>query len=342
MVEPYFPPHTLHAIIGGTSGLDVPRLLLEDEAQAGAFLDAYGLTWRSHDERDEVGAIRTEALAFLRDYLLDPGEEVPRQLRETTDARQLLLFASGPLDDPLQNWSCALLRVMHTLAHCGSHLERLYGSDIRDQILARFRPHLRPDEDIATSLGGEIPLAGFEMKQGKSRRSTLLKLLHKSENVASDVFDRVGVRFVTFSRVDALRVVRYLRVHNVIIFANIKPTRSRNSLIDLAQIDLANLGDAQVAAMSDDDLPYPGAPDPDNPFSSVSYRSIQFTCRQLIRSRGARFFFPFEVQILDIESYEASRSGLASHAEYKKRQRDAGRHRVLGRLLGQDVSAPRR
>jgi uncharacterized protein (TIGR04562 family) len=331
-VTPYFPLDTLRAIIGGASGLDVPRLHLEDREQAEDFLDAYGFPWSSRSCRADVEDLRREALAFLSDHLLEPDERVPWRVSHQDDVPELLLLASRP-DDEDQPWSCALLRVMHTLAHAHSHLGERYGTDIRRQILDRFRPHLHPDPEHATALG-DVPLVAFEMKQAKTRASTVFKLLHKPENVAADIFDHVGVRFVTPTRFDALRVVRYLRLNNVIMFANVKPTRSRNSLVDIEAIadELAALGPDDIEAMRGRALPHPPMPPHDNPFSSIAYRSIQFTCRQTIRSRSVRFFFPFEVQIMDLESWEDSRSGLASHAEYKARQREAVRRRVLGPL----------
>ncbi len=50
-------------------------------------------------------------------------------------------------------------------------------------------------------------------------------------------------------------------------------------------------------------------------------------------STEINFFFPYEVQILDRESYERSRSGRASHATYKERQRQAVKERIWGDLL---------
>jgi uncharacterized protein (TIGR04562 family) len=45
-----------------------------------------------------------------------------------------------------------------------------------------------------------------------------------------------------------------------------------------------------------------------------------------------RFFFPYEIQILDADSFEEARSGRASHDDYRERQREAVRRRVLGVL----------
>ena len=88
-----------------------------------------------------------------------------------------------------------------------------------------------------------------------------------------------------------------------------------------------------------------------NQHSSIGYHALQFTCRQLIRvpnpfrpppegdpeapsdPNELCFFYPFEVQIMDEESYEESRSGLAAHEIYKQRQRETVKQRVLGPLL---------
>jgi uncharacterized protein (TIGR04562 family) len=109
---------------------------------------------------------------------------------------------------------------------------------------------------------------------------------------------------------------------------------------------------------------YPNHEPSANPNTATGYHSLQFTCSQLVRVqkpnlsttarvfttspgadrlRGlfdrfgveteARFFFPFEIQILDAENWERSRSGVASHADYKARQR----HAVKQRLWGQRV-----
>lgn len=335
MAETYFPQVILNAIIGGTSGLDVPRLQLRSLEEAEGFLAAYGFPWSSPECRGELQQLLSEAWALIEEDLLVEGQHVPPPIRQESDPRRLLLIASSA-DDPLQPWACAVLRVSHTCAHATSPLEERHGHNIREQILQRFAPHLRTGPQGETSLGGEIPLVRFELKASKTKRSTVLKLLHKAENVAADVFDRIGVRFVTPTRLDALRVVRYLRVHHVIMFVNVKPTRSRNSLIAPEAIEaLSHMSSSDIEALTDEDLPLPAAqPHQENRFSSGGYRSLQFTCRQMIRSGSERFFFPFEVQILDLESYEASRSGLASHEEYKTRQLRAVRRRVLGTLAG--------
>ena len=362
-IEPLFSSEVLSSIIGGASAVDIPRMRLHDREEALDFLHCYGFSWSEPSHRDELERIRQTALRFIETALLEPGESMPEALREETDLPALLLAASRP-PDRAQRWRCALLRVMHAIAHAYSPLERRYGDQIRGQILGRFHEHLF-GEDGALMLGSgpdAIPLADFGFKSSKTLRSTTMKLLHKAENVAADVFDRIGVRFVTRSRFDAMLVVRYLRTHNVMMFANVKPTRSRNTLVDLEHLQTCTAAlDREVVAgrLAPDErtarlramvearpCPSPRAA-PDNQFSLINYRSIQYTCRQLIRVREpsasggeVQFFFPFEIQILDVESYAEARSGLASHEVYKARQRAAVRRRVLGALIEDEALGP--
>lgn len=348
----------LQAIIGGNSALDLPRLHVSSRADAHDFVRCYGFDWDIDGHRREAETIRSRACSFIERELLTGGS-VPDQVRDQRDVREIVLWASSPDPTSRQRWACALLRVMHAVAHCNFPLQDRYGSQIRTQILDRFHPHLHSDEHGQLLLGDgpdAIPLVDFQAKEAKPLDSTVLKLLHKVENVATAIFDHVGVRFVTQDRLDALQVVRYLRRHNVFMLANVKPARSRNNLVDLGR--LADALEVQpfsdeasrerwvrdnIGAFAPDhedraSLPKEALP-PRNPFSSTAYHSIQFTCRQLIRvpdpadpSLELRFFFPYEVQVLDVASYEEARSGRASHEVYRERQRRAVVRRVLGTL----------
>jgi len=378
---------TVHTLVGGGSAIDVPRLHVNTLAEAEDFLLCYGYDWHNIQHRTEIERIRGESLTFIdRELLADVALRVPEELRDETDLRRLILFASGETGPSRQRWACAVLRVMHTFSHCHSYFNDRFGEQIRRQILDRFEPHLRLTE-TGWSLGHgsmSIPLERFEFKPVKPRSSLVLKLLHKPENVAADVFDRIGLRFVTKERFDAVLAVKYLTENSVVMFANGKPSRSRNTLIDMEWLqeeilllqEEVRAGRMQRYAVLEElrarvsAQPYPSGPAPSyNPYSALAYHSIQFTCRQMVRVSNPyagellvrlsrlglkeeslhnivsevteglegqdeiRFFFPFEVQILDATSYARTRSGLASHTEYKARQREAVRRRVLGTLL---------
>jgi uncharacterized protein (TIGR04562 family) len=381
------PWDTMETMIAGKSGIDVPRLHVRNLEDAREFIEGYGYDWENPAHRRELEALRAESIDFIETHLLfdEPHLTLPDAIRQQDDLRRLLLHASAGPSDPKQRWACNVLRVMHTFAHCGSYFQEQYEQQIRVQIGDRFRSHVHTDDSGQLWLGRgpeSIPLAGFELRGRKSRTSLAMKLLQKAENVSADVFDWVGVRFITRERFDALMVARYLRVNNVIMFAHVKPGRSRNTLVDTDRVrhemseleDMLRAGRIARYEMLGElrrrvrNHPYPRPPVPSyNPYSSVAYHSIQFTCKQQIRIRNphlhalgrviendnrtslvtrvldrmgvqteVQFFFPYEVQILDGESWDRSRHGLASHREYKERQRWAVKRRLFG-----DTIAPR-
>ena len=394
------PWEIMDTMISGHSAIDVPRLYLSSLADADEFLRSYGYRWEDAEDRAEVEGLRQEALEFLVHNLLEgePDLEILPVVRDEEDVRKLLLWASAPIGGSRQLWACTMLRVMHTFAHCGSYFQQMFSDQIREQVLERFEPHIyeTPNGKQLGQGPDAIPLHAFQFRGTKSRSSLALKLLQKAENVAAEVFDWVGVRIVTQDRFDALLAAKYLRTHNVVLFPNVRPGRSRNTLIDTdrMRVEMAKLDDkvragkmarheklnrAREIAAS---MPYPtkGARSA-NPFSLSTYHSIQFTVSQQIRvpnpylggmgkvignidrlahsgphkavtpidkiaqsgaNRIARtlqrahlhsevkFFFPYEVQILDKNTFVESRSGRASHAVYKARQRYAVKKRLFG------------
>ena len=167
--------------------------------------------------------------------------------------------------------------------------------------------------------------------------------------------------------------------------ANLKPSRSRNGLVDpflyrriwrearfqVKKELLRSTGevDSFIERELQKQAPDQRLDNPDNnPFSADSYMAIQFTSRQLIKyrspvyddvknlksaikeldnptlkkladrvdiahlSKEQAFFYPFEVQIMDIRSYEDTQSGLSGHSAYKEKQVQVAAHRVLGAL----------
>jgi uncharacterized protein (TIGR04562 family) len=108
----------------------------------------------------------------------------------------------------------------------------------------------------------------------------------------------------------------------------------------------------------------------DNRHSSSSYRAVQFTMRQLIKLRNplyedlkelkaqtkqaavpesilklvekldlkhlqreVRFFYPYEVQLVDQKSHEQNEKGRSAHSEYKRAQIQTAMKRVMGPLF---------
>lgn len=405
---------TMHTIIGGRSAIDLSHLRLVGGGaeEAYRFLARYGYDLNIPSNAEDVERIRVEALGFVRGVLLPglPGVHVPAEF-DTMPILDMLRLGAGELDVPLQAgagepevdpnlgmaWACTILRVMHTIAHAANYFQNSYYREIRERILNRFVEQVRTREDGSQYLhcaAFDVPLVRFEVKETKPLRSVVLKLLQKQENVAYDLFDHIGVRIIVHRPVDALFVVRALREEHTIMYPNTKPTRSRNTLIDLEAYDShvreclqkfqrGELDEAQTAkAIHTFDIKPAGSDQVDwNPYSSDKYRSIQFTCRQMIRFANPlfkrlteaqvvarkhltgealdemlevlslhavepeiQFFFPYEVQVMDIGSFEQATSGRASYAEYKERQVASVRRRVMPRVLeligGEDRAEP--
>ncbi len=391
----------LDVIIGGKSSLDSSEgFSVSNYEDADRFLLSYGFDLQSPIEAAEAFGHFHEALNFIRKFFIAPENpdglklEVPRKILELTNVRDLFLAASYSLPGQqrdsqgtyIRNWSCSILKVMHTIAHIDQDIRAVYFAEIQKQILDRFYRMIQRDETGALYFGSgpedqfKVPLVEFQTKPKKSRDSTLLKLLHKPENVAEDIFDRVGIRFVTPRPIDALRVIKYLKDQMIVMPPNIKPSRSRNTLIDLEgfkgklaialqKLDAGDISEVEFKKTVAE-AAQPPETNTDNPHSSEFYRSIQFTCRQLIKLKNplygdlkdlksvakndagastdlhkmieridlkhiqkeVRFFYPYEVQVVDAKNHEQNEQGRSAHSEYKKAQVMTAMKRVMGVL----------
>jgi uncharacterized protein (TIGR04562 family) len=406
MVRPDYLSHymfdweILDVIVSGKSALDSKFFVgpMEGSSQVNKFLRGYGLDPNDPVSRAELFGNFQEALQFVRRYFLKEGNEdgldikIPNSLYMITDIGELFLMATGQKEGTSKEdelWAEIVLKVMHTILHVDKDLRSNYFSEIQTQIFDKFYKYISRDNDDKLYLtdGDErIKLLDFETKSKKTRESVIIKLLHKAENVAEELFDRVGVRFITETKFDALRVVNFLVKQNIIIPHNVKPSRSVNTLVnlkalkekyknvlkmslrnDLAEDRFVNAVEREISECSAFDE------NDRNNHSSSRYQAIQFTCRQLIKyknpflqefhdlrkdakedakedsenelakkilnldvsliARDIRFFYPFEVQVVDEKSHKENTEGEASHAEYKKAQTKSAMLRVFGDLV---------
>jgi uncharacterized protein (TIGR04562 family) len=377
--------NVLDVLIGGTSFLDSKegfRNSFTDVESIESFVHAYGYDPQDPIEHAELQGNLQEAIRFIKRYFLSPDNpngvtvDMPKKMNDLLDIRELLRYASMP-NSEYRMWACSILKVVHTISHIDRDIRTHYFSEIQKQIFDRFYRFLNRDDHGQLYLGRtkddelRVDLVEFQVKPKKSRDSILMKLLHKPESVAEELFDRVGIRFITKNRVDAIRVVHFLDQVNVIVAANIKPSRSRNTLVDtkyFREVLEHNISKPAVLADLLESVPHPQER-ADNPFSSEHYRAIQFTCRQLIKIRNSvadqirdlknltrtmtvepalasvidkidpktiqkmiRFFYPFEIQVMDQVSHIENEKGRSAHAEYKKAQQNSAMIRVMGQL----------
>lgn len=381
------------SVIDNHHGLPIRSIEAADE-----FLLRYGFNIQNPVESAEVLGYYRESLRFIKKYFLKPENadgadlEIPKIFYELSDVRELFVWAADKSIDQIlrSRWACSFMRVMHAISHLDKDLRHDFFPEIQKQIFDRIykeihsvddQPHLGDPKDP-----NSVPLVKFQTKPRKARDSVVLKLLHKKETLAEDVFDQIGVRFVTKTRVDAVRVLKYLRDKHIVMSVNVRPSRSRNNLIDpmlyrrvwreveqsVEKGDFHNKEWVNELLEKALDSGFEAAQQEikeSNPFSNANYRSIQFTCRQLIKYRSPvydeiknlrallknssdaeiknaadrldlshitkeqRFFYPYEVQIMDSKNYEESENGRASHAVYKAAQAKMAMKRVLGQLL---------
>jgi uncharacterized protein (TIGR04562 family) len=375
----------LDILIGGTSFLDSKEGFLNrfsDVDSIEQFVEAYGFDLNDPVETAELQGSIQEAIRFIKRYFLKPENpdgisiEMPKKINDLVDVNELLRLASQSSSE-YRAWACSILKVMHTISHIDRDMRIHYFPEIQKQIFDRFYRYLNRDDSGRLYLGRShddelrVDLVEFQVKPKKARDSILMKLLHKPESVAEELFDRVGVRFITQNRVDAIRVVHFLERTNVIVAANIKPSRSRNTLVDtkvFREILEKNRIESKALPELLESVPHPQER-ADNPFSSEHYRAIQFTCRQLVKLRNVivdqvrdlknavktnpvdpnvqvvldridpksiqrmiRFFYPFEIQVMDQYSHLENEKGRSAHGEYKKAQQNSALIRVMGSL----------
>ncbi len=303
---------TLGVLLEGHSVVDaasyVGRLTRREDVDA--FLAGYGFDLENPIVAAELFGNYQEALQFIRKYFLKEGNpegldlSLPHSFLQLVDIRQLFLMAtgySGKVSPEEIQWASVILKVMHTVTHADKDLRHSYLPTIQQQIFDRFYRYLRRDDQGQLFLGRSveegIALSEFQTKPLKSRESIILKLLHKAEYVAEELFDRVGLRIVTKNRLDALKVIQFLFENYIIIPQNIKPSRSHNSLLNLEKFR-KHYGVALKSAMrggwSEEQFTkaLEVALDEskfsveeivnDNVNSSKKYEAIHFTCRQLI------------------------------------------------------------
>lgn len=393
----------VNLMLRGRSVIDANQgLPLRTEEAADEFLFRYGYNLDNPVERAEVYGNYHEALRFIRKYFLKPENadgadlEIPRVFMELTDMRQLFVWASDRslADVNRSRWACSVLRVMHAISHLDKDLRHDYFPEIQKQVFDRFYKEIHSEGEVLY-LGdprkeNSVRLEKFQTKPRKARDSVILKILHKKETLAEDVFDQIGVRFVTETRVDVVRVLKYLRDRYIVMSMNIRPSRSRNNLVDpllyrrrwrtVKQAVMRGevKDEEKVKALLESSLSagFMAAQREiaeTNPFSLTSFQSIQFTCRQLVKYRHPeyedvknlraylktnsedqevhalldrldlsrlakeqRFFYPFEVQIMDAENFREAESGQASHAVYKAAQTKTAMKRVLKQLLPEE------
>ena len=300
----------MDVLIGGASSIDTPSTFVRTMEDATRFLISYGYNPDNPSDARMMHSVIIEALTFIERELMPRewrnGIRPPQEITVCDDPRWLLVWAEENDDAHRvrRAWACAVLRIMHSIAHIEGSYRYVNVDAARNQIRERFETFLQRNESGEVTGFGQgdlvVPLVRFDWKGEKSRQSILLKLLHKRANVAETIYDLVGVRMVAVNQADTLLLVRMFTDLGIVSYPNCIPARARNTLVDVDRFH-RELDDLRGLLMSDKISPQqfskrmaalalpPPAVDSGNPHSASTYQSIQLTGRQLIRGMSPAF-----------------------------------------------------
>ncbi|MEY2987183.1 MAG: hypothetical protein RJB13_704 [Pseudomonadota bacterium] len=308
------PWQELSVVLDHHNILNHRNLNIPHRERSAEFLRHCGFDLSRFEHRKQIEQFFGEALFFIRHVLLTPEEReqflVPQNLLQLDDPRRLLVFASQkvPRRRYLRLWSCALLKVINAISHLEFNGKLKELDAARDLIFGKIKAITKTNSEHgwrASSQNFEVNLDAVEWKEAKSRHSVLLKLLHKPEAMAEEVFDYLGVRFVVPQTKDIAKLLRVLLETDIIVPHQVLSLRSRNSLLNLnyaqKQIsiahDLLQTGastPAEFIAMCEKVDWTSSATDGrkstrQNIHSSTKYKSIQMTVRHLVRTPNPAF-----------------------------------------------------
>lgn len=284
--------NVIKSIIKGESVIDFKSLNIpiETEEDAKKFLLGYQL---NIEDNEMITSIQTEAISFINNNLvLDGDPSVPDEfLPDNTNLYQLIIIvASKPRNNKeriRKLWACAILKVMHVIYHIYDDIRLKHLPFIRSQIFSNIERHIHYKGD-SILLGDKNPISLFryETKEEKSRDGIILKLLHKTEGKITNINDIIGVRFVTYNKIDTLRVIDYLIRSRVIAWANAMPGESKNTLIDIDTLSyVLNEGNEEqiknyIELIENNTIKFDKT-DETNPYS-INYHAIHLVARQKI------------------------------------------------------------
>jgi uncharacterized protein (TIGR04562 family) len=325
----YFDWDLFDVMLGGVSAMDSEFFISTrfDLNTVDEFLKGYGLTTKNPVAMAELFGSFQEALQFIRRYFLKEGNplgidlKVPIELYSVTHLSELFLMATGRdsnINEEVRLWAEAVLKVMHVVVHIDKDIRSNYFSIIQTQILDKIYKNIYRDDDDCLYLGTaedkyQIRLVDFSTKSTKSRDSMIIKLLHKPGNVSEEIFDRVGVRFVTENKFDSLKVIKFLLDNYIVIPHNVISIRSMNTLVDLPEFKKQykniirqayrqqwseqEFREHAVELVNKCDDPEVLEWEKRNDHTSNAYRSMQFTARQLINYKN-----PFLDEFLKVKN----------------------------------------
>jgi uncharacterized protein (TIGR04552 family) len=328
----------LKHIFSGGSIVDWPRLYFTNKEDVKTFLRLNEFDLSRQKDLDRLMSIHNEAVNYLQREL---GYTLSAELLKPERLVDFFLWASEPKDSKeskdskIQPQALGVLKTMNIVNHidgrellynCPISLRDLF-SLVEDKIERALSALSRKESYLLKYQGGRKP-----------KESVITKLLCKRETIAAQVYDRVRYRLVTRKKEDILKVILYL-FETILPFNYLIPDASVNELIFLNAHDKLSSIRRHIK-----NLVTP--PSSRMEYSGQNYRVCKFVVDIPVRmdnflatsagpvyreSLGSIVFVLVEFQIVDEETEIFNNAGESSHENYKKRQKDGVRKRLLGR-----------
>jgi uncharacterized protein (TIGR04562 family) len=321
------PWQTLQTIIAGRSLIDTLELQVANLDEARRFLLAYGM-----GDGDDPEGLRSIALEYIETVLLADSELCLPQALHDLSLVQLMVTASKRPRTAICEWSCVTLKVCHAVAHARwTRDEDAYRGALA-LVQARLEPYLTHSSD-GPWIGDDrcrIPIVEYGIKTEKHFFRLVTKLLVKEGNLSSEIYDHIGMRFVTHDIFSAILLIKFLRTRHVFMYANMLPQEAKNSLAEFHQIEalFAEFSEPTESAIkARGEQVWPPAK---NQYSSKKFKMIKIIERVLVTTgSGRKVFFPCEFQILTRKTQDSLSHKNTHHSAYEKRQVKGVRRRLF-------------
>jgi uncharacterized protein (TIGR04552 family) len=318
--------HEIRLLLGGDSVIDWHRLALRDASDVRRLLAVNSIDVDNPEDLDRLDALRTEAVRYIRDVL---NLRLDEELATRVPALELPLLASGR--GRFQRQACTLLKVMHIIYHLDARELRMALPISDNELFEAVEHSVVTMFDELRSAG--VPVVEFSWSR-KSKDSLVTKLLVKRETSAARVFDRLRFRVVVTNGDDILPTL-HVMLRRFIPFNYVVPGQTVNNLVDMRALR-RRIGRVRDVVAVPRQAPQAIA----NEFSSRGYQVLNFIADLPVRvdgllhedrggAAGNVVFVLAEFQIIDRERAQRNEQGESSHVEYKRRQHQRVRERLL-------------
>lgn len=331
----------IQLLLRGDSIVDWHRLALRDESDVRRLMALNGVDMDNEDDCAHVAKVRREAVDYITEAL---GLRLDPQVATEVGPFELPLLASGRSKH--QRHACVLLKVMHIIYHLDAREMRMALPIPDNELFSLVEESVVRMFDELRTTG--VPVREFAWSR-KTRASLVTKMLVKRETSAARVFDRLRFRLIVENAADLIPTLQVM-LRRCIPFNYVVPGQTVNTLVDTAPLRELHpeAEDFSVPHRMDAGTEH-------NEFSGEGYRILNFIADLPVRvdallppeevermhARGRVVFVLSEFQIMDEATSNANEQGDNSHAQYKLRQHNRVRERLLRepRLRGENSGA---